>query len=92
MNFIGRFINFFFKGLMRMTVVPNIEGDKRGFANVLFSGLAPVNRKMKALKQSNRKLYLLIKYTINLTLILLAFAVIAGLLQLLYNLTMTLTA
>ena len=92
MNFIGRFINFFYKGLMRMTVVPNTEGDKRGFANVLFAGLAPVNRKMKALKQTNRKLYLLIKYTINLTLALLAFAILAGLLQLLTTLTTTLTA
>ena len=92
MNFIGRFINFFFKGLMRMTVVPNTEGDKRGFANILFSGLAPVNKKLKALKQTNRKLYLLIKYTINLTLILLPFAIIAGLLQLAYTLIMTLTA
>jgi beta-hydroxylase len=81
MNFIGRFINFFYKSLMRMTVVPNIEGDKRGFANILFSGLAPVNQKLKALKQSNRKLYTLIKYTINLTLILLAFAFIACLIQ-----------
>ena len=92
MNFIGRFINFFYKGLMRMTVVPNTEGDKRGFANVLFAGLAPVNRKMKALKQTNRPLYLLIKYTINLTLALLAFAILAGLLQLLTTLTTTLTA
>jgi beta-hydroxylase len=90
MNFIGRFINLCFKGLMRMTVVPNTEGDKRGFANILFSGLAPVNQKLKALKQTNLKLYKLIKYTINLTLILLGFAILAGLLQLLYSLTMTL--
>jgi beta-hydroxylase len=86
MNFIGRFINWCFKGLMRMTVVPNIEGDRRGFANLLFSGLAPVNQRMKALKQTNRKLYVLIKYTINFTLILLAFAALAGLFQLLYSL------
>jgi len=92
MNFLGRFINFFYKGLMRMTVVPNIEGDKRGFANILFSGLAPVNQKLKALKQTNKKLYLLIKYTINLTLILLAFTVIASLLQIFYTLPMTLVS
>lgn len=92
MNFLGRFINFFYKGLMRMTVVPNIEGDKRGFANILFSGLAPVNQKLKALKQTNKKLYLLIKYTINLTLILLAFAIIAGLLQIGNTLAMTLVS
>ncbi len=92
MNFLGRIINFFFKGLMRMTVVPNIEGDKRGFANILFAGLAPVNQKLKALKQSNKKLYTLIKYSINLTLILLGVALIAGLFQLLYSLVMTLAA
>ncbi|MCH7500357.1 MAG: aspartyl/asparaginyl beta-hydroxylase domain-containing protein [Nitrospinae bacterium] len=92
MNFLGRFINFFYKGLMRLTVVPNIEGDKRGFANILFSGLAPVNPKLKALKQTNKKLYLLIKYTINLTLILLAFAIIAGLLQIGNTLAMTLVS
>lgn len=90
MNFFGRCINFCFKTLMRMTVVPNIEGDKRGFANILFSGLAPVNKKLKALKQTNLKLYKLIKYTINLTLILLGVALLAGLMQLLYNLTLTL--
>ena len=82
MNFFGRVINFFFKGLMRLTVVPNIEGDKRGFANRLFAALAPVNRKLKALKQTNRPLYRLIKYTINLTLILLVLALFAGLLTL----------
>ena len=92
MNFIGRFINLCFKGLMRLTVVPNIEGDKRGFANILFSGLAPVNKKMKALKQTHIKLYKLIKHTINFTLILLGFAVLAGLLQLLYTLIMTLAS
>ena len=91
MNFIGRFINFFFKGLMRLTVVPNIEGDKRGFANILFAGLAPVNQKLKALKQTNLKLYKLIKYAINLSLILLGFILLAGLLQLLYNLAIALT-
>ena len=92
MNFIGRFINFCFKNLMRLTVVPNIEGDKRGFANILFSRLAPFNQKMKALKQTNIKLYKLIKHTINFTLILLGFALLAGLLQLLYTLITTLAA
>lgn len=72
---------------MRMTVVPNLEGDKRGFANILFSALAPVNRKLKALKQTNRPLYRMIKYTINLSLALLVIAVVVGLLQLLASLT-----
>ena len=92
MNFIGRFINFFFKLLMRMTVVPNIEGDKRGFANILFSSLAPVNKKLKDLKQTNLKLYKLIKYAINFSLILLGFAIIAGVIQLFNYLAATLAA
>lgn len=90
MNCIGRFINFLYKGLVRFTVVPNIEGDKRGFANVLFSSLAPLIQKIKALKLTNRKLYLTIKYTINLSLAVLAIAIVAGLFFLLYNLIMML--
>ena len=92
MNFIGRFINWCFKGLMRTTVVPNMDGDKRGFANVLFSGLAPVNKKLKALKQTNLKLYKLIKYAINFSLILLGFAFIACLIELCNYLITTLAA
>lgn len=78
MNFLGRFINFLYKGLMRITVVPNMEGDKRGLTNALFSGLAPVLKKTKALKQTNRPLYRLIKYSVNTTLILLTVGLLAG--------------
>ena len=92
MSFIGRCVNFFYKSLAKLTVVPNMEGDKRGFANILFAGLAPINRKLKALKQTNLILYKAIKHTINLTLILVAFALLAGTLQLLYSLVMKLAA
>ena len=92
MSFIGRCLNFFYKGLAKLTVVPNMEGDKRGFANMLFAGLAPINRKLKALKQTNLIRYKVIKHTINLTLMLLAIALLAGLLQLVYTLTMKLAA
>jgi beta-hydroxylase len=72
MNFLGNFINFLYKGLARLTVVPNLEGDKRGFANILFSGLSlsPIINKSKDLKVTNKPLYLLLKYTVNITLIL----------------------
>ncbi|NIQ03661.1 MAG: aspartyl/asparaginyl beta-hydroxylase domain-containing protein [Nitrospinaceae bacterium] len=86
MSFIGRAINFFCKGLLRMTVVPNTDQDRRGFANALFSGLAPFLQKLKTLKQTNRKAYRLVKYTINFTLLLLAAGVIAGLFKLISGL------
>jgi len=91
MIFPGRCINWMFKILMRLTVVPNIEGDKRGLANHLFSGLAPINQKMKALKQTHNKLYRLIKYSINLSLIALGFVLMGGILQLLYTLILGIT-
>lgn len=85
MNFIGRWINFLYKGLARLTVVPNLEGDKRGFANQVFATLSPLVQKSKALKQTNRKLYLLVKHSVNLTLLVIVFALIAGLLSLIYK-------
>lgn len=88
MNFIGRFFNFLYKSLMRLTVVPNIEGDKCGFINALFSQLGPILQKTKSLKQTNTILYLMIKYTVNFTLLLVSIALIAGLIQLLSNLAM----
>ena len=30
----GRIVNVFYRALASLTVVPNIEGDKRGFAKV----------------------------------------------------------
>lgn len=78
MNLIGRFINFCYKGLMRQTVVPNLPGDKRGMANVIFAGLSPLLARAKALKQTNRPLYKLIKYTVNTLLVLLITALAVG--------------
>jgi beta-hydroxylase len=86
MNFFGRFINFIYKGLARLTVVPNLEGDKRGFANLLFSGLSPLIKKSKDLKATNRPLYLLLKYAVSTTLILIVFALFAGALKLISSL------
>ncbi len=74
--------------MMRLTVVPNIEGDKRGLANTLFSRLGPILQKTKLLKQTNTKLYLMIKYSVNFSLFLIAIAMLAGLFQLFYNLAM----
>lgn len=76
MNLFGRFINLLYKGLVGLTVVPNLEGDKRGFVNSLYSGLSPLIKKSKDLKATNRPLYLLLKYTVNTTLISIVFFLI----------------
>lgn len=86
MFLVGSLINFIFKILMRVTVVPNMEGDKRGFANQIFSSLAPILQKSKNLKQSNRPAYLALKYTVNFTLIIIAVALTAGILNFLSGL------
>lgn len=83
LHIIGRVVNFLYKGFTRLTVVPNMEGDKRGLVNSIFSSLSPILKKTKALKQTNRPLYLLVKYTTNIFLIALVFAIALGLLELL---------
>ena len=80
MNILGRMVNAIYKGLM-LTVVPNTTADKKGLVNATFSSLSPLLQKTKALKQTNRPLYLTIKYTVNVTLIVVLFAVLALSLQ-----------
>ena len=83
MGVMGKIVNFFYKGLTRLTVVPNTKEDEQGFVNRTFAGLAPLNKKLKGLKESNRALYLLIKWSINLFLLLVLIAIFAGILKLL---------
>ncbi|MCB9073612.1 MAG: aspartyl/asparaginyl beta-hydroxylase domain-containing protein [Bdellovibrionaceae bacterium] len=85
MSFPGKFVNFIYKGLMRFTVVPNTEVDKRGLVNTIFSSLSPIFQKTKTLKQTNRPLYLTIKYTVNLTLIVLLVTILAASIQALHS-------
>ncbi len=77
-NFLGSFFNFFYKFLLRFTVVPNMDGDKRGLVNTIFSNLSPVLKKSKKLKETNRPLYLVLKYTVNTVLIALLLALVLG--------------
>lgn len=67
----GRVINFLYEGLARLTVVPNLDGDKRGFANRVFSRVSPILGRIGGLKETNRNLYLIIKYSVNTLLLLL---------------------
>ena len=80
---LGRVVHFFYECLARLTVVPNLEGDKRGFANRVFSTLAPTLAKAKSLKQTNLVLYKALKFLVNGSLILLLLLAIAGIVNLL---------
>jgi len=70
MSPIGRILNWPYKLLMRATVVPNTDEDKRGFANKTFSTLVPLLDKSKRLKETNLPAYKALKYTVNGTLLL----------------------
>ncbi len=72
-SWIGYFFNWFYKLIARQSVVPNTSEDKRGFINKIFSTLSPALAKSKTLKETNRPLYLLLKYTVNTTLALVLF-------------------
>ena len=64
----GKVLNFILKQILRFSVVPNIEGDKEGLFNSIFSGLMPVMEKIRKLKETNLFLYKVIKHTVNLSL------------------------
>ncbi len=73
----GKLFNkLIYKPMMKATLVPNTDEDKRGLANKIFSSVVPVLAKGKALKKTNPLKYKLAKYTINTVLL----AVILGLL------------
>ena len=78
-NPIGAVLAFFYEGLARASVVPNTPEDRRGLANRIFAGLAPVLARSKALKSSNRPLYLLVKWSVNTVLLLALSALLIGL-------------
>jgi len=84
MSFIGRFFNAPYKWLMRATVVPNTDEDKRGFANRTFSSLVPILNKAKNLKETNLVAYKALKYTVNTTLFVIIALALWGVLKLLF--------
>lgn len=63
--FVGRLVNFCYKGLTRLTVVPNTEEDERGLVNTVFAGVAPTITRVRGLKQTHPRRYRTIKYTVN---------------------------
>lgn len=85
MNVFGRMVNAIYGRLMRLTIVPNDAGDRRGGINALFSGVAPMLQKGKQLKKTNRKLYKLLKHAINAGVALVLLSLLAGVLYLPYQ-------
>lgn len=81
MSPIGRLLNWPYKWLMRATVVPNTDEDKRGFANKMFSSLVPALEKGKRLKETNLVAYKILKYIVNGSLILALAALIWAVLK-----------
>ena len=81
-NRIGRPLNALYRWMMGCTLVPNMEGDRRGMANRIFAAIAPQLQRAKTLKQTNRPAYRLLKHTVNGTLLLLVALIAWGLLQL----------
>jgi len=70
MSWFGHVLNWPYKQLMKATVVPNTDEDKRGFANKVFSGMVPILEKSKRLKETNLAAYKLLKYSVNSILLL----------------------
>lgn len=75
-HIIGKLINFIFKQIMRITLVPNIPGDQRGLVNRIFGAVTPALLKVRTLKETNLFLYKVIKHAVNLTLVAIAFGLI----------------
>lgn len=78
---IGKIINFIFKQIMRITVVPNMPGDQRGLVNAIFGTISPTILKVRTLKETNLALYKIVKHTVNLTLLLLVLGIIYSLIN-----------
>jgi beta-hydroxylase len=83
LNPLGALFNPFYEAITRASVVPNTPEDHRGLANRIFSGLAPVLARSKALKSTNRPLYLVVKWAVNLLLLSVLLALPVGVVQLL---------
>lgn len=84
MGIIGKVVNFFYRLLMRMTIVPNDETDKKGLANAVFSLVAPILVKAKELKETNKPLYKLLKFGVNTILAVILLGILAALVYIPY--------
>jgi beta-hydroxylase len=85
LNPLGKLFNFFYGAVTRASVVPNTPEDDRGFANKVFAGLAPILARSKKLKETDRKKYLVLKWSVNFVLLLILMLPLAGIVHLVMN-------
>jgi beta-hydroxylase len=78
---LGRVLNRLLLGIMPLTVVPNTDQDRAGFANRLFRGVMPIVDWSKKLKAKNWLLYKTLNYLLNLTLIAIPVALLFALIS-----------
>ncbi len=80
MGLVGKVINYFYKKLTGLMLVPNLPGDKAGPINKLFSSITPFLHSAKQLKKKNRALYYPLKWIFNSVLLAIILLPIYGLL------------
>ncbi len=78
MFFAGRIFNFFYKKICSQLLVPNLAEDKAGLYSRIFSRVSPILASGKALKHTNKPLYLIVKWSINLVLLALLLLLLAA--------------
>jgi len=78
----GRLFNRLYRGLAALTVVPNTDEDERGFASSMFARIAPLLQRSKALKETNRGAYRLLKTAVNGTLVCIMLSIVFAFVQL----------
>ena len=66
-------------------LVPNIAGDKSGLISRIFQGTAPILAKGKELKKTNRPLYNIVKWTINIVILLVLLLVLSAISAVILN-------
>jgi beta-hydroxylase len=81
MNPLGRAFNRLYSQLARALAVPNTDEDRRGALTAVFAAIAPLRTRAVALKSQRRGMYVLLKYSLNTMLLLLAFLPVYAVLQ-----------
>jgi beta-hydroxylase len=81
----GMIFNKLYQLSLKLTVVPNTPDDKAGLVNRIFAYITPTLAKVRTLKQTNIGLYKAIKHSVNLTITVIFFAMVYGVIKLVGN-------
>lgn len=69
MGIVGKTVNWFYKKIASLLLVPNLPNDQAGFFNLIFRKVSPFLARSKQLKTTNPKLYYPVKWLLNTLLI-----------------------